>query len=89
MIILGPLAPDILQFQNRCEQITNWEYRFKLLTEKIISFNPDIICLQEVDLEIKNNLTNILKLHDFFESSYESRGKSGGVIVFHKNSSLN
>lgn len=86
--ILGPKAPDILQFQNRYENVTNWEHRFKLLTEKIISFEPDIICLQEIDPEIKNNLTNILKLHDFFESSYEPRGETGGVIVFHKNSTI-
>lgn len=82
--ILSPNALDIASFQNRYMQIKNWKYRFRLLLLKIIAFNPDIICLQEIDAKNKNEFIEGLQEHGFCESSYANRGETGGVLVLHK-----
>jgi|GEM_PF-4970166 len=82
--ILGPQALDILSFQSRYRQVIDWQYRFHLLLQKIISFDPDIICLQEIDIKIKQEFVNALYEYGFCQSSYAQRAEIGGVMVLHK-----
>ena len=82
--ILGAQASDLISFEKRYPNVTNWSKRFQLLIEKIISFDADIICLQEIDTKRKKEFADSLHEYGFQESSYEKRAKNGGVIVLHK-----
>jgi endonuclease/exonuclease/phosphatase family metal-dependent hydrolase len=84
--ILGPYATDIVKFIYKYPKVTNWEYRFNRLIRKIISLKPDIICLQEVDIENVKKFIDALSQYGFYKSSYESRDMTGGVMILHQSS---
>lgn len=82
--ILGPLAQDLACFINRYNEVKNWPKRFLIILNKILSYNPDIICLQEVDLAAAQQFSDALQEHGFRQSSYAARSDRGGVVIFHK-----
>ena len=84
--ILGPDTFDAKQFKDKYPQVLDWDHRFKLLISKIISFNVDIICLQEIAAIRKPAFVKYLAKKGFQEASYETKGKNGGVLLLYKTS---
>ena len=84
--ILGPDTFDAKQFKDKYPEVLNWDLRFKLLTSKIISFNTDILCLQEIAAIRKPAFIKYLTKKGFQEASYETKGKNGGVLLLYKTS---
>ena len=84
--ILGPMTRDVLGFSDRYSEIGYWPERCERIVQKIVENNPDLVCLQEVDNQIKFEFVDLLEWHDFGFGSYETKGMHGGVVVFYKKS---
>lgn len=81
--ILGVNTIDTPRFKNRHAKVTNWPHRYERILKQIRLHHPDILCLQEIDLERKKNFSQ--KLSDTYTlASYEQKGKNGGVTLFYK-----
>lgn len=86
--ILGAQAPDLTSFETRYPDVKNWSKRYTLLLEKIISFDADIMCLQEIDIDIKQDFEYALTKHGYNIGSYEAKN-NGGVLVAYKTEKFN
>lgn len=82
--VLGPFSSDISKFESRYPKVSDWKYRYDILLRKILAFDVDVICLQEVDDITREGFTLGLELNGFSEGSYEARGEKGGVVVYYK-----
>src|SRR5688572_24242843 len=78
--VLGPKAMDVDKFFPGVAQ----KNRLQDIAHVINSFNPDIICLQEVSEYTSNDFKFRKALNSKYKkAAYGSKGKFGGVMVFY------
>lgn len=87
--ILGMHAPDLESVQLKYPEISNWPSKFDQLLKKIISFDADIVCLQEIDSHIQQSFELSLQKYGFQLGSYVSKNSSGGALVLYKSTKFN
>ncbi|MFT6765151.1 MAG: endonuclease/exonuclease/phosphatase family metal-dependent hydrolase [Alteromonas naphthalenivorans] len=79
--------PNHQHIVQKYPQIIDWPRRCALLCKELLIHNPDVICLQEVNEVMKNDLESMLLEQGFAVSAYQSKG-NGGVLVLHKTEKL-
>lgn len=79
--ILGPATQDVDHFGFIKNDYGRLGKNLKLIRE----YQPDVLCLQEVDLTALHFLNNHL-LGDYFQGAYQSKGTHGGAVLYFKRS---
>lgn len=68
----------------RYPALIDWKRRCRLLCQKILSYQVELICLQEVDEQMKYDILAELKLHGFECASYCKKGVDAGSMVLYR-----